>query len=73
MFKQTYQRPLLLLLLVSVLALCSGCGIPNLLVYPFAPREAKKDVAKEYDLRAEALLILPYAGSQIELEYPGER
>ena len=70
MFRQSYQNCALLLLL-AVLALCSGCGLPNLLVYPFADRDPKKSVPKEHDLRAEVLLILPYSGPQIRLEYPG--
>ena len=53
-----------------VLACVSGCGLPNLLVYPFAPREAKKQVAREHDLTAERLLILPYAGNDVLFEHP---
>ena len=71
MFRQSYQRHLLLLLLLSVPTFCTGCGIPNLFSYFLADREPKKDVAREHDLRAEALLILPYSGPQIQLEHPG--
>ena len=70
MLKQPCRRYMLLLLL-PVLACCSGCGVPNLFSYFLADREPKKSVAKEYDLRAEALLILPYSGPEILFEHPG--
>ncbi len=70
MFRQSYQNCALLLLL-AVLTLCSGCGVPNLFAYFLADRDPKKSVDKEHDLRAEVLLILPYSGPQIRLEHPG--
>lgn len=64
------RRCLLAALLPAVVACVSGCGIANLLVYPFAPREAKKDVKREHDLTAERLLILPFAGHDVLFEHP---
>ncbi|MBN2581485.1 MAG: hypothetical protein JXL80_00345 [Planctomycetes bacterium] len=57
------------LLVVVALGLC-GCGLAHLFAYPFASREGTVHVKGDYDLRADALLIFPYLGSEIQLEYP---
>jgi len=64
------RRSVLAGLLPIVMFCASGCGVANLLVYPFAPREAKKFVEREHDLTAERLLILTYAGNDVLFEYP---
>ena len=70
MRKAFFRRGTVVCVLPVVLLCASGCGLPNLLVYPFADREAKKQVAREHDLTAERLLILPYAGNDVLFEYP---
>jgi hypothetical protein len=57
--------------LLAALGLLGGCGLPEALVYPFAPREAVKDVKAEYDLTAQRLLILPYLGTDAQFEFQG--
>lgn len=64
-------RSIILALMLPLAALCaSGCGIPNLIAYPFAQRDAKQDVKAEHYLTAERLLILPYLGRGVEFESP---
>lgn len=57
-------------MLAAVALALSGCGIPNLIAYPFAERDATRAVPAEYDLTAERLLILPYAGHDMLFESP---
>lgn len=68
--KNLCRRCIPFALLVALTVCASGCGLPNLLVYPFADRDAKRDVKRQYDLTGERLLILPYAGHDILFEYP---
>jgi len=65
------RHTLAALLLAVAACAAGGCGLPNLLVYPFAEREATRQVAHEYHLTAERLLILPFAGHDVLFEYPG--
>ncbi len=64
-------KMLLPALLLAALGLLGGCGIPEAIVYPWAPREAVKDAKAEYDLTADRLLILPYLGTDAQFEFQG--
>ncbi|KPK50998.1 MAG: hypothetical protein AMK72_00900 [Planctomycetes bacterium SM23_25] len=57
--------------LVALALTASGCQVPvQFLVWAFAPRHPKKTIKAEYDLRAERLAIVPYAGTDILFTYP---
>lgn len=68
--RRIVRSSILAVMLPLVVCCASGCGIPNLLVYPFADRDAKKDVKEAYHLTSERLLILPYLGREVEFESP---
>ncbi len=69
--KRVVKRVALSALLVLLAWGTAGCGIAHLMIYPWAPREAKKDVKSEHDLVAERLLILPYAPHDVQFNNPG--
>ena len=48
----------------------AGCYVPHFLVWLFKPDQITRSVKAEYDLRAERLLIVPYAGTDILFTYP---
>ena len=56
------------------LALVLGAGgceiIGQMIAYPIAPRHPKRQVPQDYPLKAERLVILPYAGTDVMFEYP---
>lgn len=65
------RRSSIVALLLPVVVCCAGgCGLPNLLVFPWAERDATKDVKEAHHLTAERLLILPYLGRAVEFESP---
>ena len=59
-----------LVVLGAVLASSAGCYVPHFLVWLLGPREITKTVKSEYDLKAERLIIVCYAGTDILFAYP---
>lgn len=49
---------------------CGGCYAGHLFAWAFAPRHPKQAVKAEYQLDAERLVIVPYAGTDILFAYP---
>jgi hypothetical protein len=60
----TRWRLFVLPVLVGLMAL-SACGCQWLTAYFMADRHPKKEVKAEYELTAEKLVIIPYAGTEI--------
>lgn len=48
----------------------AGCYVPHFLVWLFKPDQITRSVKAEYDLKAECLVIVPYAGTDILFTYP---
>lgn len=48
----------------------AGCYVPHFLVWLFKPDQITRSVKAEYDLKAERLVIVPYAGTDILFTYP---
>jgi len=60
-----------LVLGLALSAASAGCEIlGQMIAVGIAPRHPKKQVEAEYDLEAERLLIVPYAGNDVLFEYP---
>jgi hypothetical protein len=63
-------RAAIMLLLAATLLFGSGCYVGHFFSWLFAPRHPKKFVPAEYKLKADMLLILPYAGTDILFNNP---
>jgi len=58
-------------LALALAVAAGGCEVPAMFVsWLIAPRHPKKTVQAEYDLTAERLAIVPYAGTDILFTYP---
>jgi len=57
--------------LVGLAALAAGgCGVPNFFAWMFAPRHPKETIKAEFPLKADRLVIVPYAGTDILFNDP---
>jgi hypothetical protein len=60
-----------LVALIGLAAMASaGCNLGNLFAWAFAPRHPKETIKAEYPLKAERLVIVPYARTDILFEDP---
>ncbi len=60
-----------LALALALAASAGGCQyLGQFFAWGFAPRHPKKKIEAEYDLAAERLVIVPYAGTSVLFEYP---
>ena len=64
------RRAAALTLVASLAIASSGCYLPHFFVWLFKPEKFTKAVKAEYSLRAERLVIVPYAGTDILFTYP---
>lgn len=64
------RRGLATLLLATIALSSSGCYFKHLMSALFYPKNPTRTVQAEYELKADLLLILPYAGSDILFNYP---
>ena len=64
-------RRMVTVLAVWLAVAAGGCNIPaQFFAWMFAPRHPKKTVPAEYQLQAERLVVVPYAGTDILFHYP---
>jgi hypothetical protein len=61
---------LFVVLVLAGLAAAGACGCHNLFAWAFAERHPKETIKSEYNLEADRLVIVPYAGTEILFNDP---